>query len=116
MSEELDYFPPNTTKWKWGSKALNYSPWICNLLPQVFPNLYTNGASVKLIVDILDGVWKWRLESYYLDGTFVNMKGDANSGEEACNIAETKGEQIIKQMFPKWAITALKNKWRPPSY
>lgn len=112
MSREQDYFPPSGTKFTWGEKSLNYSPWRCNLIDQKYPKLWTWPARIDLIVDLVNGKYKWTVEVTPFKGGRYVIKGQSICALKACLAAEKAGEKELKKMFPKWVITALKNGWR----
>jgi hypothetical protein len=115
MSFELDYFPPNGTKWKWSSKALNYSPWLCNLARQKEPGLNLWPLDVMLIVDLVKDRWVWQVEVIDFQHQRAIIKGAENDPLKACFAAEIAGEGVLADLLPDWVRAALANKWRPPA-
>ncbi len=113
MSYELDYFPPQGTKWAWGSKALNYSPWVCNLADQREPGVWLWPLSVVLFVDKKGEYYTWWVQVRPFKGKDYNLKGKTKSALRSCKTAEEKGEKELDKHLPNWARTALKNGWRP---
>lgn len=112
MSFELDYFPPKGTVYRWTPKALNYSPWFCDLggiKGLVWP------ASVFLRVDLVDGDYKWMVEVCNWRSERTLAYGFERSPLEACLEAERRGVEAVVDLTPAWVRTALENGWRPPA-
>jgi hypothetical protein len=114
MSKELDYFPPNGTKWKWESKTLQHSPWICCLSTQRERKLFTWPLSIVAVVDLADGLYHWTVEVCDFRGDRSALFGFSDDPLKACLDAEKFGELRMDDLLPDWARTALVNKWRPP--
>jgi hypothetical protein len=115
MSHELDYFPPNKTKWKWGAKVLRNKEWWCDLSHQREAGLDMFPASVDLTVDLIDGKYWWRVSVRNFSYKDSELNGTSKDPLKACLRAEKVGEAMLDKLLPDWARTALKNKWRPPA-
>lgn len=117
MSQALAYHPPTGTKWKWGTKPLNYSPWICNLLAQkeCTDQYKLHPLSCTLYVDLIDGKYLWQVNTLGFDHVRRDDRGFVETALEACTIAEAKGEDFLRLAIPDWARTAIANGWRPPA-
>lgn len=115
MSKGLGYFPPHGTKFWWSCKHLTYSPWVCCLSDQAELLLSLWPLNVSLVVDLIDGVYKWSVQVIDFKGQRSTVSGEEKSGLEACTKAEEVGILKLRENFPDWARTALLNGWRPPS-
>jgi hypothetical protein len=115
MSRELDYFPPKGTKFQWGSKELQYSPWYCNLGKQREPGIWPSPLSVLLCVDLIQGQYKWHVKTWDFSHRSSNISGVATTALEACLAAECAGERFLDEQLPDWVRVALANNWRPPA-
>lgn len=114
MSRELAYFPPKSTKWWWSPKALQHSPWFCGLAPQMGDGHWP--LKVDMTVDLVDGVYVWRVQTTGWDGEMSEQSGSEDTAKKAVEAAERMGEESYRELTPEWVITALQNGWRPPSY
>lgn len=116
MSKELEYFPPNTGKWRWISKALNYSSWVCNLGQQMKPKTVESiwPADVILKVDFIYGEYVWAVKIVDWHHAQHTEVGRAASAEKAVAAAERGGEQAFRALTPEWVFLAIKNGWRSP--
>lgn len=112
MSRELAYFPPRTTRWQWSPKALQHSPWVCNLAPQMGAGHWK--LSVYLTVDLIDGRYVWRVQTRDWDGELSEQTGSEDTAKKATAAAERIGEDSYRELTPEWVTTALQNGWRPP--
>lgn len=116
MSYELDYFPPNGTKYNWFHKSLNYSPWVCNLSDQKEKELFLFPAEVKLMVDTMlvkstiRYVWIVLITDFSYNKT--EKKGVEKDAISACLRAEKEGEEQLQILIPDWVRMALINGWR----
>lgn len=117
MSREQEYFPPSGSKYKWGSKALNYSPWICDLGAQMDPDIHylIYPLDVRLYVDLVDGKFKWVAICVDWHGARSEKTGLAESGSSAIKEAEAFGEEFYNSQMLPWIRTALQAGWRPPA-
>lgn len=115
MSRELGYFPPNTGKYKWGSKDLNYSPWVCNFTSQVkdLNNIFIFPFRIICYVDLINDNYFWsvKITDWNYEGT--EIRGISASATEAIKTAEKVAEEYYSKLVPDWVLTALKNNWRP---
>jgi hypothetical protein len=113
MSRQQDYFPPQGTKFK----ALNYSPWHCDLSQQKYAKLFLHPLNVHLYVDYDEetGMFNWTADitDWLYQRTY--MRGVRGNALKACLEAERVGGIELEKHLPRWAKTALKNKWRPPA-
>ncbi len=116
MSRGQDYFPPKGTKFKWENKALDYSPWYCNLSGQKEPKLWLFPLYVNLTVDYHEktGMFNWTIDVCDFVYNHTILSGCNGTALKACLIAEKIGEVELKKHLPRWVKTALANKWRPP--
>jgi len=128
MSKDLPYFPPKGTRFQWGSKALNHSPWVCNILSNledtskysVFPvsihayvDLNPDFASHGVVVGSRTR-YVWRVRIYDWRGTVIEHLGGADTDIDACKAAETCGIDHYRLLFPDWVKKSLSEGWRPP--
>jgi len=120
MSQELAYFPPKGSKWFWHPKALNYSPWGCDISAQIYraenpsERFLPTGMSIYANVDLLDDGYKWTVIIRGWDGTRSDVAGTCRTGVEAIFEAERVGEQAYKELMPDWVRMPLKHGWRHP--
>lgn len=116
MSTALDYFPPNTSKWYWTHKSLNYSPWSCDLSEQMKPKTINHlwPAAVSLKVDLLDGTYVWRIDVTDWRYARHTETGTAPTAKDAVAAAESTGEMAFRALIPDWVLMALEAGWRPP--
>lgn len=116
MSYELEYFPPNGTRWKWTNKILQYSPWSCSLSWQWAGDRWPSWhpMSVRLIVDLIDGEYTWTVNTTDWAYKRNTHKGKAATGLQACLDAEIVGERVLMEMTPEWVQNAIDAGWRPP--
>ena len=114
MSRELAYFAPNGTKYKWGSKALTYSDWVCDLSAQKEPKLFLFPMRILLRVDKINARWQWSVAVTDFSYQRYEVKGSKNDPLQACLEAEKVGEEQMESLLPAWTRTALENGWRPP--
>jgi hypothetical protein len=114
MSYELAHNSPSGTKWNWGSKALNYSPWVCNLASQKEPNFSLWPLDIVLYVDVYDGVCHWAVHIIDFQHKRYLKSGVAADPLKACLEAESVGEKQLAELLPDWAKEALARGWRPP--
>jgi len=115
MSREQPYFPPQGTAYRWESKALQYSPWVCLLSQQKEPDLWLFPLDVTLRVSLDDGKWRWyanMTDFHYVRTTLSGVEPDSLT---ACLTAERFGLEWLADRLPDWVRTALANKWRPPA-
>ena len=116
MSRTQDYFPPKGTTWQWGHKALNHSPWHCNLTRQKEPDLHPFPLAAHLSVSLQDdGLYLWIVDMSDFRYQRTTKQGICKTALEACLEAEHTGEAYLTAMLPDWVRTALTNGWRPPS-
>ena len=116
MSRELDYFPPNTSKWWWTHKSLDHAPWVCNLVEQMMPKSIGPAwpAAVRLSVDLIEGEYVWRVDvTDWRHSKHVEV-GTALTAKEAVAAAESVGEAAFRALAPDWVLLALEAGWRPP--
>jgi len=117
MSFELAYHPPKGSKWIWFAKALNYSPWGCNLLAQKEKDLRHGlwPLACTLWVDLIDGQYCWTISTTDFNHSNQYQTGQAKTALQAIRAAERVGERWIKQQIPRWVRTALQHGWRSPA-
>lgn len=115
-NNELSYFPPGGgRRWRWSSKSLSYSPWLCRLAEQMKPaGTILHPADVVLSVGLAGGKYVWRVT--VTDWTYGrhDKAGTASTAQEAIASAEEIGEEAFKDLTPPWVLMALENGWRPP--
>jgi len=111
VSYELEYFPPVGSKFKWTPKALNYSPWACDLSHQIDSNLWP--LLVSATVDLLEGRYKWRVDIIDWHHRRSHREGECDSALAAILVAESTAESEFQRLMPDWVKTALANGWRP---
>lgn len=115
MSVNQNYFPPRGTRLKWGTKPLNHSPWYCNVKDQMFPNTAHWTMNISCYVELHnDGFFHFRVEVCDWNFQRKTFSGKSKDALSACLEAERVGLTKIKKLTPRWVLTALKNKWRPP--
>lgn len=116
MSTALEYFPPNTGRWFWRAKALNYSPWSCDLSEQMKPKTISHfwPADVRLKVDLLDGTYVWRVDVTDWRYTRHTETGTTATAKDAVSVSESVGEAAFRALVPDWVLMALEAGWRPP--
>jgi len=104
----LDYFPPNGTKYPWHPKRLNTSPWVC-LFWACWP------AEVQAYVDRKeDGQFIWWVTVCAFDFSRQTYEGTASGALAACQEAEKCAEEQKGLLFQPWMEQALAAGWRPP--
>lgn len=110
MSLTQNYFPPNGTKYKWNSKALNYSPWTCHVW-ELWP------ASISASVDKIESGFKWRVDVWGWHNKdrseHTKFEGIAESALAACLAAERCAEKQKSKLWKPWMEEAIKAGWRP---
>jgi len=109
MSRFLDYFPPKGTKYEWGAKALNYSPWVCRMWE------HWPASIVARVSKTEDGVYQWRVEVCNFRHQRKTLEGTANDGLAACKAAEEVCEAEKALLWLPWMDEAVKAGWRPPA-
>lgn len=114
MSREQEYFPPQGTEFKWGSKPLNYSPWHCDIGSQMEPALSLWPMRVTALVDLRDGSYVWRVAVTDFAYKRSYLHGSDRDALAACLEAERAGKTKLQELLPSWVREALANKWRPP--
>lgn len=114
-NHDLEYHPPKGTKWVWHPKALNYSPWNCDLSRQKEPGLDLWPLSILLHVCKSKGEWLWFARTVDFKHKRTTLTGSSDDPLKACLAAEEAGEHILAEFLPDWVRTALANKWRPPA-
>lgn len=113
MSYELEYSPGHH-KWHWHSKALKYSPWVCRLSDQWGFGQTLWPMSVVLYVDLIDGVYSWRVKATNWRNQLKETTGTASGPSNAIQRAQAVGEAAMAELMPDWVQTALAEGWRPP--
>jgi len=111
MSTDTPYFPPRGSL-PWSPKALNYSPWVCNIGKELglsWP------ASVIARVDLVSHVYRYRVDVHDWAHNESLLTGAAASAEQAIERAEYLGKRAVKRLMPAWVKKALSEGWRPPS-
>jgi len=108
MSYDLDYFPPQGTKFTWHHKALKTSPWVLNMWDH-WP------ASIVAKVDKAEGFFRWLVEVRTFNHGREVLKGVAKDALSACKAAERCCEREKKKLWLPWMETATKAGWRPPA-
>jgi hypothetical protein len=114
MSYDLEYSPPGGQKWLWHNKALTYSPWVCRLSDQWGFGQTLWPMSVVLYVDLIDGVYSWRVNATNWRNQLKATTGTGSDATDAIQQAQAVGEEALTALMPEWVKTALAEGWRPP--
>lgn len=107
MSRELDYFPPQGTKYEWCHKQLQHLPWGARIWEH-WP------ASIVAHVSKKDGVFIWWVDVYTFNYEQKFFEGTAKEALAACLAAEKCADKEKEKIWLPWMDEAVAAGWRPP--
>lgn len=107
MSRELDYFPPQGTKYKWWNKPLQHLPWGASIWEH-WP------ADIVAHVSKKNGVFIWWVDVCTFNFERKCFKGTAKKALTACLAAEKRADKEKAKIWMPWMNDAVAAGWRPP--
>lgn len=107
MSDRQEYSPPEGTKYKWGTKALNYSPWVCRFF-SYWP------ACIVARVELKGNKFLWVVETTGFKFESTYNSGSNRNALQACLDAESFCEEEKARIWLPWMDIAVAAGWRPP--
>jgi hypothetical protein len=108
---ELDYFPPQGTKYEWNPPSLRHKPWTSRLTfsdHHRFLVMYVSRNDKGLYLGWVD------FRDLHYKNHIVRTRNFVDPLKALLATEKLAGKLVAQQNLPAWAEEALSKGWRPP--